>query len=226
MSAATQLREGATALADATPEVRHHASLAEALVIALAELTVIEKGQTPTIPMKAGGNYSYPYAVLADVVKRTRPVLARNGVVALTPLGSHDSGLACSVVLLHSSGDSLTFGPFPFPHGRDAQATGSMVTYMRRYALVAALGMPAGADDDGAAAQPRQAPTASQPHPLRAKAAELNDDGKVWQFFLSRAGITDDQADLVLEDSAEWRTWLAEGIAAHIAAEPAAEVES
>src|SRR5690606_13383389 len=71
-----------------------------------------------------------------------------------TPVHEHGNGLACTVTFLHSSGDRLDFGPFPFPHGRDAQATGSMVTYHRRYALVAALGMAAGDDDDGAAAKP------------------------------------------------------------------------
>lgn len=73
-------------------------------------------------------------------------------------------------MLLHVSGDKLTFDPFPFPHGRDAQATGSMVTYHRRYALVAALGMAAGDDDDGASAAARpaanQTPAPPKPEPL------------------------------------------------------------
>lgn len=128
-----------------------HPNIAAALVAALADLTVIEKARTADT-----GKYSYSYADIADVVKRTRPALAEHGLVALTPLHDHGDGLACTVTLLHASGDRLDFGPFPFPHGKDAQATGSMVTYHRRYALVAALGMAAGDDDDGAAAQPRQ----------------------------------------------------------------------
>ena len=129
--------------------------LAAALVAALTDLTVVEKAHTAKVPMKAGGSYSYSYADLADVVKVTRPVLAAHGLVALTPVHDHGDGLACTVILLHTSGESMELGPFPFPYGRDAQATGSMVTYHRRYALVAALGMAAGDDDDGAAAQPR-----------------------------------------------------------------------
>jgi hypothetical protein len=50
------------------------------------------------------------------------------------------------------------FDPLPFPHGRDAQATGSMITYHRRYALLAALGMATGEDDDGASAVAAQEP--------------------------------------------------------------------
>lgn len=125
--------------------------LAEALVAALADLPVVEESRTAN-----AGSYSYSYASIEDVVKLTRPKLAQYGIVALTPVHAYEGGLACTVKLLHASGESLDLGPFPFPHGRDAQATGSMVTYHRRYALVAALGMAAGDDDDGAAAQPRQ----------------------------------------------------------------------
>lgn len=134
------------------------AELAAAMVAALADLTVIEKSRTAKIVPKSGSPYSYGYADLADIVKTTRPVLAKHGIVALTPVHAFEGGLACSVVLIHSSGVNLRFDPFPFPHGVDARATGSMVTYHRRYALVAALGLAIGEeDDDGAAAVARHA---------------------------------------------------------------------
>jgi hypothetical protein len=132
--------------------VTEHDTLAAALVAALSDMTVVEKSRTAKIEKKAGGYYSYDFADIADVVKLTRPVLAEHGIVALTPVHDHGDGLACTVTLVHVSGDRLDLGPFPFPHGRDAQATGSMVTYHRRYALVAALGIAAGDDDDGAEA--------------------------------------------------------------------------
>jgi hypothetical protein len=131
--------------------VTDHPNIAAALVAALADLTVVEKGRTAK-----AGSYTYSYADIADVVKLTRPVLAKHGLVALTPVHDHGDDLACTVSLLHSSGERLDFGPFPFPHGETAQATGSAVTYHRRYALVSALGMAAGDDDDGASAAPRQ----------------------------------------------------------------------
>lgn len=133
-----------------------HENIAAALVAALADLSVVEKGRKAN-----AGSYSYDYADIADVVKLTRPALAAHGLVALTPVHDHGDGLACTVILLHTSGQRLDLGPFPFPHGKDAQATGSMVTYHRRYALVAALGMAAGDDDDGASAAAR--PTRSEP---------------------------------------------------------------
>lgn len=131
-----------------------HTNLAAALVAALADLCVVEKERTAN-----AGSYSYDYADLGDIVKLTRPKLAEHGIVALTPIEEHGTGLKCTVVLLHSSGERMDFGPFPFSFGKDAQATGSMVTYHRRYALSAALGIAAGAaDDDGATAVPREAP--------------------------------------------------------------------
>lgn len=126
--------------------------LTAALVAALADVCVIDAARTADT-----GKYSYKYADLGDVVRATRPALAAHGIVALTPVHEHCDGLACSVVLLHTSGERLDLGPFPFPHGRDAQATGSLVTYHRRYALLAALGMAAGGDDDDGAAATRSA---------------------------------------------------------------------
>lgn len=149
---ATALRKAAEEIADATPVLHQHSSLATALVAALTELTVVEKSRSVTVAHKGGGQHSYDYADIADVVKLTRPVLSHHGIVALTPVHDHGDGLACTVTLLHTSGERLDLGPFPFPRGHDAQATGSMVTYHRRYALIAALGMAAGDDDDGAAA--------------------------------------------------------------------------
>lgn len=172
-------------------------SLAAALVAALGELTTIEAGRTAD-----AGSYKYDYADLGDIVRLTRPVLAQHGVVALTPLGAHDDRLAVSVHLIHTSGESLVLGPFPFSPGRDAQATGSMVTYMRRYALLAALGMATGDDDDGAKAS---APVAARAAAevikgFEERIAGLGDNGKAslkaaWPIPMKLADLTVDYVD-------------------------------
>lgn len=143
---ATALREKAAAIADATPVIVTHANIAAALVAALAELTVVAADQTAN-----AGTYTYDYANLAGVVKLTRPVLARHGIVARTPVHGHGGGLAVTVKFLHVSGESIEDDPLPFPAGRDAQATGSGITYFRRYALLASLGLAAEKDDDDGA---------------------------------------------------------------------------
>lgn len=166
-----------------TAALDRHETLAGAVVAALSDLMVIDAARTAQIPTKTGGSYSYKYADIGDAVKLTRPVLAAHGLVALTPVHGHGDGLACSVILLHASGERLDFDPFPFPHGENAQATGSMVTYHRRYALVAALGMAAGDDDDGQSAAPRERETpAVKPSPAASQMCALCDkplnDGK------------------------------------------------
>jgi len=121
--------------------------LPAALVAALAGLTTVAKGRTAK-----GKTFSYAYADLDDLVTLTRPVLAAHGLAALTPVHAYEGGLAVSVELLHTSGEVRTFPPLPFPAGADPQSAGSAMTYFRRYALLAALGMAAGGDDDGKAA--------------------------------------------------------------------------
>lgn len=150
-------------------------ALAEALVAALAELTGVEKGRTAKVKMKQGGEYTYSYANIADVIEATRPALAKNGIVALTPVHAHEDGLACSVRLLHTTGEVMEFPPLSFPHGADAQATGSAITYFRRYALLAALGM-AAEDDDGAAAKER--PRAADFRRGRPALGQTSDSGR------------------------------------------------
>lgn len=124
-----------------------HETIASALVSALTDLTNVAKGHKAN-----AGKMSYSFANIADLIAETRPVLAEHGLVALTPIHEHAEGLACTVTILHKSGERMDFGPTPFPAGKDAQSTGSWITYMRRYCLLAALGMGA-EDDDGAGAK-------------------------------------------------------------------------
>lgn len=126
-----------------------------ALVAARAELGTVDKARTAD-----AGSYEYAYAGLDDLVAATTPVLAAHGLAALTPVHEHADGvrLAVTVTLYHVCGEELRFDPLPFPAGRDPQSTGSAITYYRRFALLAALGMAAGEaaqtadqDDDGRA---------------------------------------------------------------------------
>jgi hypothetical protein len=127
--------------------------LAAALVAALAELTVVEKAHKAN-----AGSYSYDYADLGDLVKMTRPVLASHGLVARTPVHGHGDEYAVTVKFIHTSGETMDDDPLPFPRGKDAQSSGSWITYFRRYALLSALGMATGDDDDGAKAIPAADP--------------------------------------------------------------------
>lgn len=125
-----------------------HPTLTEALLAAINDLGVIGKTRTAD-----AGSYSYDYADLAAVVSEAKSVLRLHGLAVRTPVHAHPEGLAVTVQFLHASG-VLNDEPLPFPRGRDAQATGSAITYFRRYALLASLNLATGDDDDGAKAIP------------------------------------------------------------------------
>lgn len=162
-----------------------HDNIAAALVSALTDLTnVAKKNKADT------GKYGYSFANIADLIAETRPVLAEHGLVALTPVHEHPDGLACTVTILHRSGERLDFGPTPFPTGKDAQSTGSWITYMRRYCLLAALGMGA-EDDDGASAKPaerKQQRAPEQPQKPAGSVSVNEAKGVILEHLTAKAG--------------------------------------
>lgn len=124
-------------------------AMAADLVAALSDLTEVASEREAVIEKRGGGSFTYKYANIADVVTLTRPVLAEHNLVALTPIADTASDrIAVTVRIVHSSGEVLDFDPLTFPRSGNAQDVGSLVTYYRRYALVAALGIAAGDDPD------------------------------------------------------------------------------
>lgn len=128
--------------------------LAAALVAFQGEVPVIPKNRTAKIPTKNGGSYSYKYADLTDMWEAIRPILHKHGLAVTQPLASAET-LGCigiRTIVWHESGqrdESLV--EFPAA-GKTPQEVGSAVTYYKRYALGAALGIATDEDDDGAAA--------------------------------------------------------------------------
>lgn len=125
--------------------------LAAALVAFQGEVPVIPKNRTAKIPTKTGGSYSYQYADLSDMLAAIREPLRRNGLAVTQMLtgASSAANMAICTKLWHESGqcESATF-EFPVA-GRSPQEIGSLITYMKRYALSAALGISTDDDDDG-----------------------------------------------------------------------------
>lgn len=98
------------------------------------------------------GTFSYRYADLASILEVVRPILAKHGFAVLQELCPGALGEAhLRTTLLHVSG-GFTTSMFSMPSGTRPQEVGSAVSYARRYALMAVLGI-AAEDDDGSAAQ-------------------------------------------------------------------------
>ncbi len=119
--------------------------LFKALVKAQSEFSVIPKGaDNPFFKSK--------YAALPDVVQAATPILARNGLAISQLVTNVDGKDALTTVLLHESGQYLSSTAPLHLVKNDPQAHGSAITYMRRYAFMAILGLVADEDDDGNAA--------------------------------------------------------------------------
>lgn len=139
--------------------------LAAALAKAQAAMKPAEKdGENP--------HFKSRFASLASIWDACRGPLTSNGLAVIqAPIRGEDGVLELSTTLVHSSGQWCE-SRLPLPcDARNAQAVGSAVSYMRRYALAAMVGVVADDDDDGsdavAAMQRRPAESARRPEPRR-----------------------------------------------------------
>lgn len=172
-------------------------ALAAALSAAQAELRPAAMNATnPFLKSK--------YADLGSVIDAARPVLAKNGLsYSQLPIGDGQT-IGVETILMHSSGEwvaSQISLPTMEERGKSAaQVAGSIITYLRRYALAAALGIYADEDGDGHVptppkpARPRTAAPEPMPEPAPpAETGELMTDKTRRQLFalLTERGITD-----------------------------------
>ena len=135
-------------------------NLAAALSKAQAEFPVIKFDSVN--PFLKNG-----YASLGAVIAGGRPVLAKNGLAVTQLTFGEDGVVGVETMLTHSSGEwisdrvSMQVGE---ERGKSsAQVAGSIVTYLRRYALASILGVYADEDGDG-----------NKPAPAELKAREEN----------------------------------------------------
>lgn len=127
----------------------HINELAKALAKAQSEFPQIPKTKTARVPTKSGGEYTYRYADLADIIAITTPILSSNGISIVQGTDTLDKDTALlETTIIHSSGQYMQ-SSFPVKLYTRPQETGSELTYMRRYTLTAALGIHGDEDEDG-----------------------------------------------------------------------------
>lgn len=90
------------------------------------------------------------YAPLPDILNDVRPLLAKHGLAVLqSPSGDGDK-IVITTMLIHESGEYIETCPLVLKTEKaTAQGAGSAITYARRYALSAVLGISSEDDDDG-----------------------------------------------------------------------------
>ena len=157
--------------------------LAPALVAAQKDIgSAIKGADNPYFKSK--------YADLTAVIDAVKEPLNSHGISFLQLVNQNDNGGATiETTLLHESGEFITsITPVYCKKPDDPQALGSGITYSKRYALQAMLGLPT-ADDDGESAQARSA------KPSHQKAKEITLDriksDKATDFLKTCAGVDD-----------------------------------
>lgn len=129
------------------------ASLAKALSAFQAEMKNVTKdGKNPFFKSK--------YATLDGIWDAARPVLAKHKL-ALTQFPTGECELES--ILVHESGEFISSTMKMEPKDKTPQGQGSAITYARRYAMSAILGIATEEDDDGNVATGKVQTTVAKP---------------------------------------------------------------
>ena len=129
----------------------------------LAKALVAFQSEMKTVGFDANNPFfKSKYATLSALVETSKPVLAKNGL-AVSQLTEGEGGI--TTILMHTSGEYLFSTLTLKPSKDDPQGRGSAITYARRYAYAAILGLVSDEDDDGNAATQTAKPAAKQANP-------------------------------------------------------------
>jgi hypothetical protein len=122
--------------------------LAEALASAQAEMNPAKKNAT-------NPHFRSTYADLASLHDASRAALGKHGLAVVQLPGRRDDGTTTvTTMLMHASGEFIGDESGVRLSAETAQAAGSVISYLRRYAYAAVLGLSAEDDDGAAASQP------------------------------------------------------------------------
>jgi hypothetical protein len=131
------------------------------------------QAEMPTAP-KDGHNphFRSKYATLQSIAETAKPVLKKHGLAIIQTFEVACDGISIVTTLVHESGQYISGSLYLKAQKNDPQGYGSAITYGRRYAMAAILGMVADEDDDANAA--------STPQSIPPSAPAKSDENKPW----------------------------------------------
>lgn len=153
----------------------------------LLKAMAIFQSKTESVEKSKDG-HNYKYATLGKCIDAARPIMAENGLSVIQLMGDDGNGnTTMETVLGHSSGEYISDScviPIAKLSGgsasNPAQVMGASVTYIRRYAYAAILGLAQEDDDAGSA--------------TKGTPKHKEDDGKPWyndsNYQVDLQGIT------------------------------------
>jgi hypothetical protein len=117
-------------------------------------------------PPKSAENpfFKSRYTTLDTLIDTAKPLLMKNGLSYLQSCSGDGSNIIVTTLLMHNSGEWIESDPLTLKADKaTAQGAGSAITYARRYALAAALGLASDEDDDGNGAEGDKAKKSQNP---------------------------------------------------------------
>ena len=130
--------------------------IAEALAKAQGEMESPKKDREVEVQPKQREDktwpqkYKFKYATFDAVLAVSKPTLSKYGIALIQTAGSSGGNVTITTRLIHGgSGEWIEETIGAAAEGRGLQALGSTLSYLKRYALTAMLGLAADEDDDG-----------------------------------------------------------------------------
>jgi hypothetical protein len=131
-------------------------ALTTAMVAAQREMTnAFKDGKNP--------HFKSEYATLASVLGAVRDPLLRHGIALSQHPTTDGAVVSVRTLLMHTSGGWLSSACSATAKSSDPQSVGSAISYLRRYALAAFVGIAQEDDDGQAASRPRQQEPVREP---------------------------------------------------------------
>lgn len=181
--------------------------LVAALAKAQGEIKNPQKNKKVTVQTRTGGSYEFSYADLTAIIDAVKKPLSDNGLAYVQTLSQNSDGkYQLTTTLMHSSGQWIESNTPLFVGEAQNQAFGSALTFMKRYALAAMLGISADSDDDantadGNAAQVQdRAPKKPAANPLASRAPQAAQTEPVAPHAIAVLPTVDGKAS-------EWTAW-------------------
>lgn len=160
-----------------------------------AALSRVQSEIKPATKDSFNPHFRSKYADLASVWDAVRVALSGNGFAVIQSPEASDAGyVSLETTLLHSSGQWVS-STLKVPLTKaDAQGVGSAISYMRRYALAALVGVVADDDDGNAASEPPKPATAQ---PTAAQSVEADRLGDALQAVSTTGELDNVLAQIV-----------------------------
>lgn len=124
------------------------------------------------------------YAPLSEVINVTRPILSKNGLSVVQAPSTDGDSVTITTILMHESGEWIESPALTLKMDKvTAQGAGSAITYARRYAISAILGISSEDDDDGNGVEPGESPIKTDNKPTENKSEKPLSEAQIKRLY-------------------------------------------